>query len=318
MLALQDEWVWDSWYLKEDDSWHCWFLKAPKSIGDPNLRHWHVSHGHATSVDLINWEIQGTCFTPATKGNFDDYTIWTGSTVKGDDDKWHYFYTGTSHAEDGKVQRIGHAISNDLHKWERVDDGLCLVLVGENANHYETNWEERWFDRAMRDPWVMKDPASNGWLMYFTARSSREGEANDTGCIGFAKSNDLYEWKLEAPVFIGGWGQLEVPQVFNYQDKWYCLFCMSSEHQATWHKEENGISGRGNHYLIANHPYGPWELATGPAFDVKQERYASRIVKQDGLKILGFKDGEPNSFGGVIMNPQAVYTDDQQQLYLGN
>lgn len=318
MLALEDEWVWDSWYLHDGQQWHCWFLKAPKSLGNPDLRHWNVTHGHATSADLKAWTYHGTTFWPSKPASFDDYTTWTGCTLKGDDGKWHYFYTGTSRAENGKIQRIGHAIGNDLDSWERVGDGLCLDIFGEAASYYERDWQRRWHNRSTRDPWVMKDPHDNGWLMYFTARSSHTNESNDAGCIGFAKSPDLYRWTLHPPVFAGGWGELEVPQVFTHNGKWYCLFCMSTWHQAEWNKALNGESGRGNHYLIADHPYGPWKLPSGPAMDVQKDRYAARIIDANGLKILGFKDGEPHSFGGVIMDPEPVFTDSQNRLYVGN
>jgi beta-fructofuranosidase len=35
----------------------------------------------------------------------------------------------------------------------------------------------------MRDPWVMRDPAGDGWLMFFTARGP-VAEANAGGAIG--------------------------------------------------------------------------------------------------------------------------------------
>lgn len=317
MLELKDEWVWDSWYLHDGEAWHCWFLKADKSLNDPDLRHWNVTQGHAVSRDLVNWDYLGTSFAPSQEPNFDDYTTWTGCTIRGDDGKWHYFYTGTSRADDGKIQRIGHATGDDLHHWERVGTGLCLDIAGVNAVHYESGWQGRWHDRSMRDPWVIKNPKGNGWLMYFTARSSDNVETNDAGCIGFATSPDLYEWTLKPPIFKGGWGELEVPQVFEQNGKWYCLFCMSSKYQASWNKDANGESGRGNHYLMADSPYGPWHLPEGAAFDVKQDRYAARIVNHNGLQIIGFKDGEPHSFGGVIMDPEPVFIDDQKRLYLG-
>ena len=113
---------------------------------------------------------QGNRSGPSRAPSWDDKTVWTGSTLRDNEGRWHYFYTGTSQAEDGKIQRIGHAIGDDLETWERVGDGLCLDLVGPVSDAYETAWEGRWHDRAMRDPWVMKDPGGDGWLMYFTAR----------------------------------------------------------------------------------------------------------------------------------------------------
>lgn len=306
MLALEDHWVWDSWYLRDGDLWHCWYLKAPKSIGDPAQRHWNVSQGHAVSSDLITWRDHTTALTPSKQG-WDDFTTWTGSVLKGEDGQFHYFYTGSSRAERGMIQRIGHAVGKDLTTWNRVGDGFCLDLTGPNAHLYETAWEGRWHDRAMRDPWVMKDPFGDGWLMYFTARVPDVEEPNAAGCIGFATSPDLFEWTLEAPVFTGTWGQLEVPQVFACKDTWYCLFCMVEDHQSAANRATHGPSGRGNHYLMADHPRGPWRLPHGPFLDVENERYAARIVDHDGLKILGFKDGEERgAFGGYIMDPAPI------------
>ena len=92
---------------------------------------------------------------------------------------------------------------------------------------------------------------------------------------------------------------------------------MTSGHQAEWNKAKNGISGRGNHYLLADSPTGPWELPTGPALDIGSERYAARIVDHGGLKIIGFKDGEPGRFGGYIMDPEPVSVDQDGKLHLG-
>ena len=33
-----DLWFWDSWYAKEGDTYHGYFLQAPKSLVDPDAR----------------------------------------------------------------------------------------------------------------------------------------------------------------------------------------------------------------------------------------------------------------------------------------
>lgn len=308
VLALEDEFVWDSWYVHDGDLWHCFFLKAPRSIGDPELRHWNVKYGHATSTDLVNWTHLGTCFNPSPGPSWDDYTIWTGSTVRGDDGLWHLYYTGGSRNEDAKFQRIGHATSRDLHNWKRVGDGQILDLDGPNAHHYETGYPNTWHDRAMRDPWVMKDP-DGGWIMYFTARVSGVAEPNAAGCIGFATSPDGYDWTLEPPVFAGGYGQLEVPQVFEAGGRWYCLFCTAAEH---FSKAQAGLTPggpvTGNHYLTGADPRGPWALAPGFLDGaLPPRRYAARILDTGaGLVILGFADRPKGRFVGHIMDPEPV------------
>lgn len=320
VIALENDWIWDSWYAHDGDRWHGYFLKAPKSLGNPDLRHFNVSQGHAVSDDLINWDHKGTCLTPSEGPGFDDYTTWTGSVVQDGDGLWHLFYTGTSRAEDGLYQRVGHATSHDMHSWERVDDGLCLDLTGPHATAYEQDHAKGvWHDRAMRDPWVMRDPEGDGWLMYFTARAPGIAEPNAGGAVGFATSPDLYNWTLQPPVFTGGYGQLEVPQVFEHQGHWFCLFCTAAEH---FSKQQAAATPSGpvtgNHYLIGDGPRGPWRIAPGGFLDgaLPCYRYAARIVDTpEGLMILGFSDVAPDgTFGGYVLNPAPVTMDDHGLL----
>jgi beta-fructofuranosidase len=311
VLALPDKWIWDSWYLRDGETWHAWFLQADRSLGDPNLRHWNVSQGHATSRDLIDWTHHGTGFAPAKGPAWDDYTTWTGSVVRDEAGGWHLFYTGSSRAERGLKQRIGHATSSDGHTWTRVGDGLALDLSGGD---YE-EWFEGgpWHDRAMRDPWVMRDPRG-GWMMFFTTRVPGVAEPNAGGAIGFATSPDLGGWTLQPPVFAGGFGQLEVPQVFERGGRWYCLFCTDAEH---WSKAEAAAAPdgpvTGTHYLVADDPRGPWRVAPGPFLDGASpcRRYAARILEtDDGLALLGFRHTAPDgSFIGDIGDPATVSVD---------
>lgn len=311
VIALEKKWIWDSWYVNDGQRWHGFFLQADKSLGDPDLRHFNVSQGHAVSDNLIDWQHLGTSLAPSAGPAWDDYTTWTGSVIRGDDELWHLFYTGTRRAEDGLYQRIGHATSTDLHNWQRVGNGFCLDIEGPAAAHYEAQHAiGHWHDRAMRDPWVMRDPNGKGWLMYFTARVPGVAEPNAGGAIGFATSDDLMTWTLQPPVFSGGFGQLEVPQVFRQGHKWYCLFCCSGQQWSEKYRRFNPQSPvTGTHYLIADDPRGPWQIAPGPFLDGAEpcRRYAARIVETpDGLRILGFADNGKAQFGGYVMDPEPV------------
>ena len=312
VFALQDTWLWDSWYARDGDTWHGYFLQAPKSLIDPDLRHLNATQRHATSKDLITWTDLGTTFEPQRTGPaWDDSTTWTGSVVQDDAGLRHLFYTGTNLAEIYLYQRIGHATSTDLHTWTRVGDGLALDLTGPNADCYEKDHMiGHWHDRAMRDPWVMRDPDSTDWLMYFTARAPGITEPNGGGCIGFATSPDLATWTLRPPVFTGGYGQPEVPQVFHHGGHWYCLFCTSAHH---WSNHTRAMNPQtpvtGTHYLMADHPRGPWRIPPGPFLDGANpcRRYAARILEtDDGLVIMGFADSGHATFLGHTMNPERV------------
>ena len=319
VIALDDKWIWDSWYAHDGQLWHAFFLQADKTLGDPELRHWNVTQGHAVSRDLRHWEHLGTCFRPSGGPAWDDYTTWTGSVVQDDDGLWHLFYTGTSRAENGLKQRIGHATSLDLHMWHRVGDGLCLDLSGEI---YEEYMPGHWHDRAMRDPWVMRDPAGEGWLIYFTARVSDVAEPNAGGAIGFATSPDLMRWELQPPVFAGGFGQLEVPQVFETGGRWYCIFCTNAKHWSLdFSARYPGDPVTGTHYLIADTPRGPWQIAPGPFLDASPQghRYAGRIVNTgEGLVLLGFLGESKAGFVGVVDDPVPVHVGSGGRLFLKN
>lgn len=320
MLALDDKWIWDFWLARDGGNWHIFFLQADKALGDPDQRHWHVSIGHAVSADLRNWRHLGTCFAPAPAGHWDDCTTWTGSVIK-ENGQWHLFYTGTHRAERGLKQRIGHATSTDLHNWQRAGDAPLVDL--------DTRWYEehdpaqqppRWHDRALRDPWVMRDPDGNGWLMYFTARSPQIAETKAAGVIGLARSDDFKNWAVQPPVYNGGhFGELEVPQVFAHRGKWYCLFCTTS---GFWSEAQSAACTpvTGTHYLMADSPLGPWQVAPCPFLDGSAEgaRYSGKIVADgDKLFFLAFeRTGKDGRFQGRVCDPIAVIVDENGLLSL--
>ncbi|MDE0530766.1 MAG: glycoside hydrolase family 68 protein [Albidovulum sp.] len=318
MLALKDKWIWDFWLARRNGLWHIFFLQAPNTLGDPELRHWNVSQGHAVSEDLVNWKYLGVCFGPSATESWDDYTTWTGSVVQNGKDDWHLFYTGTSKRERGLKQRIGHATSTDLHNWRRVGDGLALDLDPELYEEFE---EGRWHDRAMRDPWVMRDPEGEGWLMFFTARVAGHAESNEGGAIGLAESSDLENWTICEPIFTGSFGQLEVPQVFSLRGKWYCLFCTHSYDWAQTYRRSYGApSVTGTHYLIGDSCRGPWKLAGGKFLDGQEpaKRYAGKVVQRGGkLYFLGFLDRNvEGGFVGAVSDPIPVECDEEGRLEL--
>jgi beta-fructofuranosidase len=318
-LALADKWIWDFWLAKNGPDWHIYFLQADKSLGDPDLRHRNVTQGHAVSRDLVDWRHLGTCFAPAQGPAWDDWTTWTGSVVQDLDGLWHLFYTGTTHADGGMKQRIGHATSTDMHSWQRVGDGLCLDISGPDYEDYAPG---HWHDRAFRDPWVMKDPDGPGWLMYMVARVPGIAEPNAGGSIGFAASPDLYTWTLRPPVYRGGmFGQMEVPQVFDHRGKWYCMFCNFAGHWSEAYRASSPQSPvSGTHYLVADNPRGPWTMAPGPFFDGHEpcRRYAGKIIETPkGLVTMGFIHTTPaEAFVGEVSDPIPVSVDAEGWLHV--
>ena len=161
----------------------------------------------------------------------------------------------------------------------------------------------------------MKNPDGPGWLMFMVARVPGIAEPNAGGSIGLAASDDLYTWTLLPPVYRGGlFGQMEVPQVFQYGAKWYCVFCTAAEHWSKAYRASNTqppVSG--THYLVADHPLGPWTVAPGPFLDGHDpcRRYSGKVLQTDGgLVTIGFIHTTPvQSFVGVVSDPIPVSVD---------
>ena len=55
--ARAEDWIWDSWIADDGERYHLFFLRAPRALRDPGLRHEAARIGHASSVDLTHWEV---------------------------------------------------------------------------------------------------------------------------------------------------------------------------------------------------------------------------------------------------------------------
>ena len=64
VLDLPDHWVWDFWGADDGARRHLFFLKAPRALGDPDLRHRNASVGHAVSDDLQTWSPVADALAP--------------------------------------------------------------------------------------------------------------------------------------------------------------------------------------------------------------------------------------------------------------
>ena len=212
VLRLPEDWVWDSWIADDGERYHLFFLKAPRALGDPRLRHTAARIGHATSADLTHWEVHADALAPAA-GGWDDLALWTGSVARGDDGVWRLYYSGLSTSRGLGVidQRIGMAESDDLFTWRRIGR---RPLVAPDPRWYVTLEQHPEASATWRDPFVFKDPAGDGWHMLITARARGAARLRD-GVLGHARSGDMRAWEPRPPISEpgAGFGELEVSQV---------------------------------------------------------------------------------------------------------
>ncbi len=294
MLQLPDAWIWDSWYVDDGQAFHAFYLKASRALLDPERRHWRPAVGHAVSADLEHWTVVADALVSADPPAFDDQGIWTGSVVRGDDERWHLFYTGIDRQSVARVQRIGHAVSDDLLAWTRLTPEPAVLA---DSRWYETDataGRENW-----RDPWVFRE--GDGWRMLVTAQSA-SGTQGQQGCIATATSPDLLAWTVEAPLAEHvGLHQLEVLQVEQVDGAWVVVFCLTGT--------DVHIPGAprttGTWTAPADSPTGPFQLDRAEPIAV-DGNYAGRIVRDraGSWRLLAFIDFAPDhDLGGSLGNP---------------
>lgn len=311
-LALADRWVWDFWFAQDGDDVHVFYLQAPRSLGDPDLRHHHATIGHAVSQDLRSWHVLPTALGPGPGEAFDDLATWTGSVLRAQGE-WHMFYTGVSRAEDGRVQRIGHASSADLTTWTK--HGMVLEADGR--------WYEKLDDQtpeeAWRDPWVWWDEGTQEFHMLVTARGNH-GPRDERGVIGHASSPDLETWSAGPPLSEPGeFYHLEVPQLVHIGGAWRVLFCATQrEHSARRLARAGVVAEGGTHYLTSTNRFGPYALERDDFLvgDERARHYAGRLLEHRGewLFFAWENEDDHGRFIGHLSDPMPVHVGPDGEL----
>lgn len=313
-LRLADKWVWDFWFAQDGPDYHVFYLQADRALGDPDLRHWNVSVGHAVSQDLCRWDVLPDAIRPAGEPApgqpeaWDSYTTWTGSIVP-HAGRWYLFYTGSRRSERGLVQRIGLATSDDLVTWTKHPDN---PLVSADPQWYELLDLAAWHDQAWRDPYVIFNPADNLFHMAMTARANA-GTPDARGVIGHATSPDLITWTVQPPlVGSGQFGHLEVPQIVPINGRFYLLFSTVAQTTAAARTARLGMPAvSGTHYYASEDMLGPYRMLTDEFLvgDPVGELYSGKLIQgPDGAwKYMAFRNETPTQrFIGELSDPLPV------------
>ncbi len=317
-LRLQDKWVWDFWFAQDGSDYHMFYLQADRALQNPDLRHWHVSIGHAVSDNLRDWEILPDVIAPAQGPAWDDYTTWTGSVIQ-HAGLWHLFYTGSTQAEKGLVQRVGLATSPDLITWTKYSTS---PLIEADPRWYEQLDLQAWHDQAWRDPWVFQHPDTGDFHAFITGRCA-DGPADERGVIAHARSSDLLTWEVLPPVTTPGeFGQMEVPQLVHIESRYYLLFCTSVGTTAASRAQRlNGQTVTGTHYLVADNPLGPFHYTTDTFLsgDHLGSLYSGKLIQlpDQSWGFMAFRNNDDhNEFVGEIIDPLPVTVDEAGNLVI--
>ncbi len=303
---LPDHWVWDFWTADDGAQTHLYYLHAPRSLGDPHLRHRNARIGHATSTDLRTWVDHGPVLEPGGPGAVDADATWTGSIVRADDGEWQMFYTGSrflaadAHAN---IETVAVAVSRDLHSWRTAPERSLSAPFGQ----YETLGSSVWPEEAWRDPWVMREPDGT-WSMLLTARSVDGEDELDRGVVGLALSPDLVTWTTAPPRSAPGAGfrHIEVPQIVEIDGHRVLLF--SCDTAALAGRRERAGGPGGVWWVELGGPGEPYPVERAQLL-VDDRLYAGRLVRDrdGGLNLLAFRNVDAaGDFGGGLTDPMPV------------
>jgi beta-fructofuranosidase len=307
-LRLADRWIWDSWYVKDGDTYHAFYLCASRGLGDPNRRHRSPAVGHAISKDLKNWTVVADALAPSESPAFDSWTTWTGSVIKDDAGLWWMFYTGSSREDEGLIQRIGAATSKDLTTWTKLSDQSGgKALVEADGQWYELYDGKSWGDQAWRDPWVFRYPGQSTWQMLITARS-KNGQPQTRGVIGHATSENLVDWKVQPPLSEPdqGFGQYEVFQYEIVNGVPILIFCAAHDTNSAETNEKYGT-------LTTTYSVVVSEKIENVNFESARpvpgaEVYAARLIQGPAGDwfLMGFINEVDGKFVGELTDPIPV------------
>jgi beta-fructofuranosidase len=306
-LRLPDKWVWDFWLAHHGGQHHIFYLQAPRSLSDPDLRHHHASVGHAVSADLTSWTVLPDALRPGPDGSWDDLAIWTGSVIE-HDSRWHMLYTGISRADGGLIQRIGLAVSDDLMTWRKHSANPVLEADGR---WYEVLDLSKWCDQSWRDPWLFHNPGDGAFHALITARAAT-GAPDGRGVIGHARSRDLVHWEVLAPLTSPGeFAQVEVPQLVRFNGRHHILFSARAEDHSRRRRHRLGPGQSGTFTFRASTAAGPYQASDAPVVSRAPRSgtlYAGKLIeaRPGDWRFLAFCLEQDGAFAGELTDPLPV------------
>ena len=274
MLVHPGNHIGDTWYYVQDKFVHCYYLTCPDNIE----RHtaWDVCH--ATSQDLVSWEIQGIVLRRGITNEWDRNCLATGTIIRFENKYWMAY---TARWNEPEVA-IGLAVSEDLYIWNKCNynpitkpDERFYEIKGSGHRNL-TNW---------RDPFLF---GHDGYIYHYVCASSNTGLHDRRGTLGVARTRSMKKWEvLPPPVVDPVVQELECPHLYFTNDKCFLIFSsfpflFSDDVQAKYGDKLRHSS----YYMIGDTIFGPFRMMSMEPIIPSSypiQPYACRVIcfKQD-------------------------------------
>ena len=276
MLTHPGNHLGDAWYFVEGDVVHAYYLTCP----DRCERHAVWDIGHATSRDLVGWEIHPLALERGAPGEWDHDCLATGSVIRRDGRYWMAY---TSHLEG----TTGLAVSDDLFRWEKCAGNPTTDL---DPRHYEPVGSGVRSMKHWRDPSLLEHA---GRVWQFVCASARTGPSAARGTVGVAVTDDLRHWTVLPPLRCEAVAsELECPTVIPRDGRYYLVF---STHPHFWTEEavtryfDGDRPASSTFCMVADALEGPYTFRGDNrivAADREEQPYAGQIVATAGGDFL--------------------------------
>lgn len=249
----------------------------------------HDYIAHAVSEDGLVWRRVENALFIADPGKWDDDMLWTMhvSPDPANAGGWRMFYTGLSMGEQGRIQRIGAARSDDLYQWERVvDNGYPLEI---QPPRYEASVDEGRHWVSFRDPFYVRHD-DTGYIL----ASARVGHGPmiRRGCVALARETAPDRFEFLPPLYHPGrYDDVEVPSVFEAEGRFYLIGSIREDVKV--------------HYWYAENFLGPYRNYSDNVL-LPQGNYAARVSSDPttgDLLVWNFFHAEADGRGDRLLPP---------------
>lgn len=280
----------DAWFHVEASGLgHAFYLVCPDDV--PRHTAWDIAH--ATSPDLVEWDLHGVIVRRGADDEWDGGCLATGS-VLGTGDRYLLAYTARW-GEPGVA--TGLAVSSDLATWTKHPanpvsrPGAGYRVDRPWGGRPATHW---------RDPYLRRTPDGRIQQLVTAARTDRPDDAS--GTVATVDRTADGSWVVGAPLEVDAvTREIECPQVVEVDGRWFLVF-------STWpHLFSDAVRAAhgdrlrpGTYAMAGDGPDGPFRFVQHEpivAASHPDQPYAGQLVAfGDGHVLLGtvWRDDGPD------------------------